>query len=70
MLGQASYGCGCPQEPAAWVEHGLLDHLISLEEDHLRDREAERLRGANRQCDRDGYTSALLGVAGWVIETH
>ena len=33
------------QESTTLVEHGLFDHLICLEEDRLRDREAERLRG-------------------------
>jgi hypothetical protein len=35
----------CSQELAASVEHGLLDDLICLKKQRLRDREAERLRG-------------------------
>jgi hypothetical protein len=30
---------------AALVEHALLDHLVGLEEDRLRDRESQRLGG-------------------------
>jgi hypothetical protein len=35
----------CSQELAAWVEHGLLDDLIGPQQECLRDREPQRLRG-------------------------
>jgi hypothetical protein len=31
---------GCPEEPAALVEHALLDHLIRPQQQRLRDRES------------------------------
>jgi len=34
----------CRQESAA-VEHALLDHVVRLEKQRLRDRDAERFRG-------------------------
>ena len=35
----------CPEEPAALVEHGLLDDLVGPDKDGLRDGQLERLRG-------------------------
>ena len=35
----------CPQEPAALVEHALLDDLVRPQQQRLRDVEPERLRG-------------------------
>jgi hypothetical protein len=40
-----SEGDSSTQELAALVEHGLLDHLVRPEQQRLRNREAERLRG-------------------------
>jgi hypothetical protein len=44
-LADLNYGRCARRELAALVEHGLLDHLGRLEEQRLRDREAESLGG-------------------------
>jgi hypothetical protein len=43
MAGGSLADDGCSQELAALVEHGLLDDLIGLKEQRLRNRQAERL---------------------------
>ena len=38
------YQC-CPEELAALVEHALLDHLVRLEQQRLRNRQSQCLSG-------------------------
>jgi hypothetical protein len=43
--GAAAEADRCPKELAALVEHALFDNLVRTQQQRLRDREAERLRG-------------------------
>ena len=45
MAGGSLADDGWSQELAALVEHGLLDDVVGPEQERLRDRQAERLRG-------------------------
>ena len=75
--GKATAG---PEKLAALVEHGLLDHLVRPQEQHLWDRQPECLRGLevddqrefggpfDRNVARVGASQDFIDIAGGAVE--
>ena len=56
----------CPEELATWVEHGLFDQLVCAQQQRLRNRQPEGLRGfqVDDQLELGGLLDREVGGAG------